>query len=315
MEGRTYEEACDSFRDVIGKEAMRFPFLETSGKLTVQQRSMYQALVSVDQTGLFTMSDGALKTSLQTLSLLLSTHYDDKVIILIDEYDVPLDKAFRAGYYDKMISLIRNMFSSVLKSNNSLQFAVMTGCMRISRESIFTGLNNLRVLSITDVRFDEYFGFMDREVQDLLDYYDLSGSFNLIKVWYDGYQFGCTDVYCPWDVLNYCDLLRSNPEAQPQNYWTNTSSNDVVKRFIQEMDKGQTKREIERLIAGEIITKEIHQELTYQDMYTTIDNLRSVLFTTGRSISGSFLYSIERRRCSKNRGAVWHISEENHQYS
>ena len=281
MEGRTYEEACDSFRDVIGKEAMRFPFLETSGKLTVQQRSMYQALVSVDQTGLFTMSDGALKTSLQTLSLLLSTHYDDKVIILIDEYDVPLDKAFRAGYYDKMISLICNMFSSVLKSNNSLQFAVMTGCMRISRESIFTGLNNLRVLSITDVRFDEYFGFMDREVQDLLDYYDLSGSFNLIKVWYDGYQFGCTDVYCPWDVLNYGDLLRSNPEAQPQNYWTNTSSNDVVKRFIQEMDKGQTKREIERLVAGEIITKEIHQELTYQDMYTTIDNLRSVLFTTG----------------------------------
>ena len=281
VEGRTFEEACNSFRDVIGKEAMRFPFLETSDELTDAQKKMYRALVDVERTGLFTMSEGALKGSLQTLTLLISLHYGCKVILMVDEYDVPLDKAFRMGYYDKMVSLIRNIFSSVLKSNGNLQFAVLTGCMRISKESIFTGLNNLRVLTIADVRFDEYFGFTDREVKELLAYYDLSGSFDMVKTWYDGYQFGNMDVYCPWDVLNYCDLLRNDPEAQPENYWSNTSSNDIVKQFIREMDKGKTKREIERLVAGESIKKEIHQELTYQDMYTTIDNLWSVLFMTG----------------------------------
>ena len=281
VEGRTFEEACNSFRDVIGKEAMRFPFLETSDELTDAQKKMYRALVDVERTGLFTMSEGALKGSLQTLTLLISLHYGCKVILMVDEYDVPLDKAFRMGYYDKMVSLIRNIFSSVLKSNGNLQFAVLTGCMRISKESIFTGLNNLRVLTIADVRFDEYFGFTDREVKELLAYYDLSGSFDMVKTWYDGYQFGNMDVYCPWDVLNYCDLLRNDPEAQPENYWSNTSSNDIVKQFIREMDKGKTKREIERLVAGESIKKEIHQELTYQDMYATIDNLWSVLFMTG----------------------------------
>ena len=281
VEGRTFEEACNSFRDVIGKEAMRFPFLETSDELTDAQKKMYRALTDVERTGLFTMSEGALKGSLQTLTLLISLHYGCKVILMVDEYDVPLDKAFRMGYYDKMVSLIRNIFSSVLKSNGNLQFAVLTGCMRISKESIFTGLNNLRALTIADVRFDEYFGFTDREVKELLAYYDLSGSFDMVKTWYDGYQFGNMDVYCPWDVLNYCDLLRNDPEAQPENYWSNTSSNDIVKQFIREMDKGKTKREIERLVAGESIKKEIHQELTYQDMYATIDNLWSVLFMTG----------------------------------
>ena len=281
VEGRTFEEACNSFRDVIGKEAMRFPFLETSDELTDAQKKMYRALVDVERTGLFTMSEGALKGSLQTLTLLISLHYGCKVILMVDEYDVPLDKAFRMGYYDKMVSLIRNIFSSVLKSNGNLQFAVLTGCMRISKESIFTGLNNLRALTIADVRFDEYFGFTDREVKTLLEYYDLSGSYYLVKSWYDGYQFGNMDVYCPWDVLNYCDLLRNNPEAQPENYWSNTSSNEAVKRFIQETDKGTVRKEIEKLIAGETIVKEIHQELTYQDMYASIENLWSVLFTTG----------------------------------
>ena len=227
------------------------------------------------------MDDAALFGSLRDLSRLLQKHHGRKVVLLIDEYDVPLAKAFEQGYYDQMIVLIRNMFEQGLKTNGNLFMAVLTGCMRVSKESIFTGLNNLRVLSIADVRFDEYFGFTDKEVREMLAYYDKSLYYETVREWYDGYRFGAVDVYCPWDVINYCDLLRSNPKAQPQNYWCNTSSNDAVRRFIEMADVGATKMEIEKLVAGEKITKEIHQELTYQDMYSTIENLWSLLFTTG----------------------------------
>lgn len=219
--------------------------------------------------------------SLKVLSELLEKHHGSKVILLIDEYDVPLAKAFERGYYDQMELFVRNLFEHALKTNDSLKFAVLTGCMRISKESIFTGLNNLKVLSVAEVQFDEFFGFTDQEVKEMLAYYDLSDHYDEIKEWYDGYQFGNARVYCPWDVINYCDALRADSDAQPKNYWSNTSSNEVVRRFIQELDKGAARREIEKLVAGEGIQKEIHSELTYQDMYASADNLWSVLFTTG----------------------------------
>lgn len=283
VSGGDFETARAMMCATVGKEALRFQFLMESNKLTDKEKEMYDQITTVTMRNgqAFYMTDAVLTGSLQTLSVLLEKHYGQKVIILIDEYDVPLAKAFDYGYYDQMIILIRNMFEQALKTNESLQFAVLTGCMRISKESIFTGLNNLRVLSIADVEFDEYFGFTDKEVKAMLDYYGLSHKYNTIKEWYDGYQFGNVDVYCPWDVICYCSKLRADSEAQPENYWSNTSSNAVVKRFIQEADGGRTKREIEKLVAGEVITKEIHQELTYQDMYDSIDHIWSVLFTTG----------------------------------
>ena len=219
--------------------------------------------------------------ALAFLSQCLSKVYQKKCIILIDEYDVPLENAYFEGFYNQMVSFIRSLFESALKSNPYLEFAVITGCLRITKESIFTGLNNLRVLTIADVEFEEHFGFTDAEVRELLEYYGISGNYSAVKEWYDGYQFGSVDVYCPWDVICHCGKLRADSEAQPQNYWSNTSSNDAVRRFIRQADVEATKQEIERLIAGETIKKEIHQELTYQDMYSSIDNLWSVLFTTG----------------------------------
>ncbi len=227
------------------------------------------------------MNEGTLGSSLRQLSGMLEKHYGTKVVLLIDEYDVPLAKAHANGYYDQMISLVRSLLGEALKTNNSLKLAVLTGCLRISKESIFTGLNNLKVLTIADERFDEYFGFTDKEVRALLEYYGVSDHYEEVKRWYDGYQFGNAEVYCPWDVLNHCDRIRSAPHAQPENYWINTSSNDAVKRFIQESANATTKREIERLVAGEVITKEIHQELTYAEVYQSIDNIWSLLFTTG----------------------------------
>lgn len=280
VDGLTFETASCAIRDVIGKEAMRFPFLEKSDKLTDMQKNMYQALVMVDDNGLFTMSDAALYKSLQTLSLLLSKHYGRRVILLIDEYDVPLDKAFQAGYYDEMVSLIRGVFSSALKSNDYLYFAVLTGCLRVSKESIFTGLNNLKVMSIADVRFDEYFGFTDDEVRQMLAYYDLSDRFDVVKEWYDGYRFGNVSVYCPWDVINYCDEACADRALMPKSYWVNTSSNSIVRHLINKATR-KTQDEIESLIAGEAVWKEIHPELTYSELDKTIDNLWSVLFTTG----------------------------------
>ena len=270
-----YETAKEMAVQVIQEEARRLQYLLESDRLSQKEKDTFLKLFDDDLT------EGMLCSSLRVFSELLQKHHGRKVVLLIDEYDVPLAKAFERGYYDQMIVLIRNMFEQGLKTNGNLFMAVLTGCMRVSKESIFTGLNNLRVLSIADVRFDEYFGFTDKEVREMLAYYDKFSYYEMVREWYDGYRFGAVDVYCPWDVINYCDLLRSNPKAQPQNYWCNTSSNDAVRRFIEMADVGATKMEIEKLVAGEEITKEIHQELTYQDMYSTIENLWSLLFTTG----------------------------------
>ena len=280
VEGLDFGAAKKSLKDTLGMEARRFYFLSESGSLTEEERESYKALVGVDETGDFRMSDAAMEKALLTLTVLLEKHYGKKVILLIDEYDVPLDKAFQYGYYNEMVSLIRNVFGNVLKTNASLYFAVLTGCLRISRESIFTGLNNLKVLTVTDVRFDEYFGFTDSEVREMLEYYGLQEHYETVKEWYDGYLFGNTAVYCPWDVINYCDLLNADPDALPENYWANTSGNVIVRRFIDKANN-QTKNEIERLIAGESIVKEVQQELTYNELDKTINNLWSVLFTTG----------------------------------
>lgn len=271
----TYETAVKMTAMIINEEASRFQYLRESEKLTSHDKEIFLGLLDRN------MDEAVLCSSLRTLSRLLQKHHEKNVIILIDEYDVPLAKAFDHGYYDSMVLLIRNLFEQVLKTNSCLQFAVLTGCMRISKESIFTGLNNLNVLSIADVEYDEYFGFTDREVRELLTYYGLSDKYDVMKEWYDGYQFGNVEVYCPWDVINYCSKLRADEDAQPQNFWINTSSNDAVRHFIKEADNGITKREIEQLIAGNVITKEIYQELTYKDMYASVDHIWSVLFTTG----------------------------------
>lgn len=275
MSAETYEKACAMSVQVIQSEARRFQYLLESERLTSYEKKAFVSLLQAD------MGEDVLCSSLKLMSELLEKHHGCKVIILIDEYDVPLAKAFERGYYDQMVIFIRNMFEYALKTNDSLKFAVLTGCMRISKESIFTGLNNLKVLSVADVQFDEYFGFTDQEVKDMLDYYGFPDRYGEVKEWYDGYQFGNVGVYCPWDVINYCDTLKADPDAQPRNYWLNTSSNEAVRRFIRESDNAAIRREIEKLVAGEAITKEIHQELTYKDMYDSIDNLWSVLFTTG----------------------------------
>ena len=280
VEGLNFEAAKKALKDILGEEAGRFYFLTQSSKLTNEEIESYKALLRVGETGDFLMSDTAMEKALLRLSLLLHKHYDKQVILLIDEYDVPLDKAFQYGYYDEMVSLLRNMFGNALKTNPNLFFAVLTGCLRISKESIFTGLNNLKVLTLTDVRFDEYFGFTDTEVKDMLEYYGLSEHYGEVKERYDGYRFGNVEVYCPWDVINYCDLLKADPSALPQDYWSNTSGNAMVRRFIDKADT-RTRDEIERLIAGDEIVKEIHQELTYNELDSSIENLWSVLFTTG----------------------------------
>ena len=280
VEGLDFEAAKKALKDILGEEAGRFYFLTQSSELTNEEIESYKALLRVGETGDFLMSDTAMEKALLRLSLLLHKHYGKKVILLIDEYDVPLDKAFQYGYYDEMVSLLRNMFGNALKTNPNLYFAVLTGCLRISKESIFTGRNNLKVLTLTDVRFDEYFGFTDTEVKDMLEYYGLSEHYGEVKEWYDGYRFGNVEVYCPWDVINYCDLLKADPNALPQDYWSNTSGNAMVRRFIDKADT-QTRDEIERLITGDEILKEIHQELTYNELDSSIENLWSVLFTTG----------------------------------
>lgn len=279
VEGADYEGACEALRYIIGSEALRFSYLLESPNLTEEDKALYRSIIKLED-GRYNMAEGTLLTSLQILTKILEKHYGTKTMVLIDEYDVPLDKAFQNGYYEQMVLLIRNLFSNVLKSNDSLYFAVLTGCLRISKESIFTGLNNLKIFSITNVRFDEYFGFTDQEVKELLEYYGLSEHFSSIKEWYDGYQFGKVSVYCPWDVINHCDNLCADPDAPPEDYWSNTSSNSIVRRFINKADK-KTKEEIEQLIDGKTILKDIRQDLTYNELDTTIENLWSVLFTTG----------------------------------
>ena len=280
VEADDFISARSRMCSIIGNEALRFEFLAQSETLSDTEKRRYNGLIHTDDQGEFLMSEEVLSGSLLTLSTLLHKHYDKKVIVLIDEYDVPLSKANENGYYDQMVSLIRSMFSRVLKTNSSLYFAVMTGCLRVAKESIFTGLNNIKVLSVTDVRFDEYFGFTDSDVRELLDYYGLSRHYETIREWYDGYHFGDIDVYCPWDVICYCDKLRADDHALPEDYWKNTSSNDVIRHFL-EQARGMTKKEIEDLISGGRVMKSINQELTYKDLYSSIDNMWSVLFTTG----------------------------------
>lgn len=282
VNGNDYQTALGMLRSTIGREALRFQFLSDSDALSVREKASYEQLVTIDsanQQG-FIMPSEVIASSLLTLCGLLHKHYGQKAILLIDEYDVPLDKARQYGYYDEMISLIRNLFSQALKSNRSLAFAVLTGCLRVSKESIFTGLNNMNVYPITDIRFGEKFGFTDNEVLSMAEYYGYRDRFDLIKEWYDGYHFGNADVYCPWDVINYIYLLSAEPDALPKPFWINTSGNDIIRNFIQ-MAKPGTRRELEQLIAGEAIPKKINQELTYRDLHSSIDNLWSILFTTG----------------------------------
>ncbi len=278
--GGNFEEAKVMLRRIIGVEAMRFRFLLQSDRLDDTERSQYGALVNTDQTGTFTMSDDLLKDSLRIMSQLLKKHYGQDAVLLIDEYDVPLDKAYQSGYYDSMVELIRSLFGSALKTNDSLKFAVLTGCLRISRESIFTGLNNFKVYTVKDVRYNEYFGFTDAEIRQMLEYYGVSDQYHAVKEWYDGYLFGNLGIYCPWDVINYCGDLRDGSATKPQNYWVNTSSNDIIRRFLVKAD-AVTRDEIELLINGGCVKKMIHQELTYRDLDSDIDNLWSILYTTG----------------------------------
>ena len=279
VDGLTYEEAFEAFVRIMGKEVNRVSFLADSDKLTQIEREQYKGL-TIMKNGRLAFDKEKLVSSLQLLSQLLYKHYGKKAVILIDEYDVPLDKAFQNGYYNEMVSLIRGLFGQALKTNEFLQFAVLTGCLRISKESIFTGLNNFKVMSITDSRFDEQFGFTDEEVRKLLSDYGMDSHFDEVKEWYDGYHFGRADVYCPWDVINHADHLRDDSDAKPQTYWINSSGNSLVRRLINRADSS-TKDEIERLIAGEAVEKVIRQDLTYDEIENSIDNIWSVLFTTG----------------------------------
>ena len=282
VDGPDFQSAAAALRTVIGEEAMRFQFLQDSDRLSGQEKDSYRQLIRVDAEGeeTYAMSDEVMTAGLKTLSRLLSRHFGRRTILLIDEYDVPLDRAFQAGYYDAMVNLIRNMLGNALKSNRDLYFAVLTGCLRISKESIFTGLNNLKVHTISDVRYEEYFGFTDSDVDEMLRFYGLLSCREVIREWYDGYRFGGVDVYCPWDVINYCDELLANPKARPGNYWANTSGNGMVRRFIKKADKN-TKNEIERLLDGGSILKPVKEELTYAELDASINNLWSVLYATG----------------------------------
>lgn len=279
VDGLTFEDAQYQLAELVGIEAERFHFLLESERLTENEKSRYRSLIDL-QDGHYTMDNVIAVSALQTLSQLLYKHYGKKAIILIDEYDVPLDKAFQHGYYKEMVATIRALFGKALKTNEALQFAVLTGCLRVSKESIFTGLNNFKVLSITDARFDEQFGFTENEVAALFEAYHLESHLSETKNWYDGYHFGDADIYCPWDVINHVDRLWGDPDAEPQSYWINTSGNGLVKRFVDKADK-TTRDEIERLIIGETIEKSIRLELTYDEIDNSIDNLWSVLFTTG----------------------------------
>lgn len=282
VDGRSFESASAALRTVIGNEAGRFRFLNDSDKLTHDEKEAYAQLTKVgaSQGGVYAMTEEMAAAGLKTLSQLLARHYGQKVILLIDEYDVPLDKAFQTGYYDEMVSLIRNLLGNALKTNDSLYFGVLTGCLRISRESIFTGLNNLKVHTISDVRYDEFFGFTDMDVDEMLDFYGLSSYKNVIRDWYDGYRFGDAEIYCPWDVINYCDELQADPSAPPKNYWANTSGNDLILHLLEKADQ-TTKDEMEEILNGGKITKRVKQELTYRDIDDSVENVWSVLYATG----------------------------------
>jgi len=305
VEGSDFKKAKERFCNIIGDEAMRFEFLAQSNFLSELERERYRNLIELNGKGEYAMPDRLLESSLLILSRLLHRHYGKKVIILIDEYDVPLDKAYQSGYFDDMVELIRSMFGQALKTNENLYFAVLTGCLRISTESnvsanaetlekrctrfsqtspqgdvLFTGINNFTVHTIKDIQYNKAFGFTDVEVREMLAYYGFTEKYDAIREWYDGYRFGNLEIYCPWDVVNYCYALLSNPSLKPQNYWVNTSSNDIIRKLICRANPA-TKGEIERLINGDSIKRKIRQELTYRDLDSNIDNLWSILFTTG----------------------------------
>lgn len=282
VDGLSFEAASAALRTVIGNEAGRFRFLLESDILDEEDKNAYRRLIRVEMESeaSYAMSDSTLTDSLKTLSRLLVRHYGRKVILLIDEYDVPLDKAFQSGYYEEMVSLIRNLFSNALKTNDDLQFSVLTGCLRISKESIFTGLNNLNVMTVSDPYFCDSFGFTDSEVKELLSYYGLENVYETVRDWYDGYQFGNASVYCPWDVIKYVQILLRDKEAEPENYWANTSENSIVRRLLSRADQ-TTRDEIEQLVNGGMIVKSIRQEITYKDIEASIDNVWSVLYSTG----------------------------------
>ena len=286
VDGLNFHAASSALRRVIGNEALRFSFLAESNHLAKDDKELYYGLTAI-KDGIFLMTDDVLVDSIKILSNLLAKHYDQKVFLLIDEYDVPLDKAFQAGYYDEMVSLIRNMLGNALKTNETLYFAVLTGCLRISKESIFTGLNNLNVMTISDPYFCDSFGFTESDVAELLSYYRLEDFHDKFRDWYDGYLFGNTSIYCPWDVIKYVQILLKDKSAEPENYWANTSGNDLVRRLLKRADQ-TTRDEIERLISGGTIVKVIRQELTYRDVEDSIDNIWSVLYSTG--------YLTQRRR-------------------
>jgi hypothetical protein len=279
VDGLTFEKATNKLIKIVALEAERFIFLKNSDKLTDNEKQRYCALVKM-QDGKYAMDEDTLESALQTLSELLYRHYGQKVVILVDEYDVPLGKAYQNGYYKEMVSMIRSLFGEALKTNEFLQFAVLTGCLRVSRESIFTGLNNFKIFSITDARFDEQFGFTEDEVGKMLKDYHLEEHLAEMKEWYDGYHFGDADIYCPWDVINRVDDLCDTPEAKPKCYWINSSGNALVKRFVSIANR-TTQDEIEHLIAGEPIEKSVRLDLTYDEIDKSIDNIWSVLFTTG----------------------------------
>ena len=272
VDGLTFEDAYGMLRRIIRAEVSHHQYLRDSERISREEKEAFEEILGNKAED--------IEDSLRLLSQLLYQHYGQKTVLLIDEYDVPLDKAFHHGYYREMVALIRGLFGQALKTNEYLQFAVLTGCLRVAKESIFTGLNNFKVLSIIDPRFDEHFGFTDAEVKQLLADYGLESHFDEIKEWYDGYRFGDVDVYCPWDVINHVDLLRAKPDAWPQAYWINTSGNDMVKRFVDKADQ-TTRDEIEKLVAGGFVEKQLRLDLTYDEIDNTIDNLWSVLFTTG----------------------------------
>ena len=275
IDAADYETARNLMVKVVNEEARRFQFLTESSRLTDTDKMLFGQLLQKE------MDDETLFCSLRELTELLRKHYEKQVIVLIDEYDVPLAKANELGYYGEMVRLIRGIFGSALKTNHNLYFAVLTGCLRVEKESIFTGVNNFNTFTITDVDFDEYFGFTDAEVKEMLEEYQLGSSYEDVREWYDGYRFGNVDVYCPWDVICYVNKRRTDPALQPQNYWLNTSGNEVVRHFIEALGDGVTKTEMERLIGGEIVQKEIHEEMTYHDLYADMGNVWSVLFMTG----------------------------------
>ena len=273
----SYENARSLLKRIVIEEAKMHRIIMSGNRLDDIDKAEYMSLVTGE------MGEDTLVYSMKTLTALLEKYYEKKVIVLIDEYDVPLAKANENGYYDQMVLLVRNLFENVLKTNSSLKFAVLTGCLRVAKESIFTGLNNFKTNSILDEEYDETFGFVDDEVKEMLHYYGQDTHYETVKEWYDGYRFGNADVYCPWDVINYCDAHRRNPMLPPENYWTNTSGNDVLKHFIESAGaaKGLAKTDLERLVNGEIVEKDIREDLTYNELYASMDNLWSTLFMAG----------------------------------